>query len=94
MKHYAERPLSIDEQVALLRQRGLNFADENKALEALLADNAPAEGVYMTDALNETVLEKLEAALEDFTDSMSSLVGVARALKELTGEDIFSQMMK
>ena len=40
------------------------------------------------------LLEKLEAALEDFTDSMSSLVGVARALKELTGEDIFSQMMK
>ena len=40
------------------------------------------------------LLEKLEDALEDFTDSMSSLVSVARALKELTGEDIFSQMMK
>ena len=35
MKHYAERPLSIDEQVALLRQRGLNFADENKAYHVL-----------------------------------------------------------
>lgn len=40
------------------------------------------------------LLEKLEDALEDFMDSMSSLVSVARALKELTGEDIFSQMMK
>ena len=40
------------------------------------------------------LLEKLEDALEDFTDSMSSLVSVTRALKELTGEDIFSQMMK
>ena len=40
------------------------------------------------------LLEKLEDALEDFTESMSSLVSVARALKELTGEDIFSQMMK
>ena len=35
MKHYAERPLCIDEQVALLRQRGLNFADENKAYHVL-----------------------------------------------------------
>ena len=35
MKHYAESPLSIDEQVALLRQRGLNFADENKAYHVL-----------------------------------------------------------
>ena len=40
------------------------------------------------------LLEKLEDALEVFTDSMSSLVGVARALKELTGEDIFSQLMR
>ena len=40
------------------------------------------------------LLEKLEDALEDFTDSMSSLVRVARALKELTGQEIFSQMMK
>ena len=40
------------------------------------------------------LLEKLEDALEDFTDSMSSLVGVARALRELTGEDIFSQLMR
>ena len=46
------------------------------------------------EARIDELLEKLEAALEDFTDSMSSLVGVARALKELTGEDIFSQMMK
>ena len=46
------------------------------------------------EARIDELLKKLEAALEDFTDSMSSLVGVARALKELTGEDIFSQMMK
>ena len=46
------------------------------------------------EARIDELLEKLEAALEDFTDSMSSLVGVARALKEPTGEDIFSQMMK
>ena len=46
------------------------------------------------EARIDELLEKLEAALEDFTDSMSSLVGAARALKELTGEDIFSQMMK
>ena len=46
------------------------------------------------EARIDELLEKLEAALEDFTDSMSSLVGVARALKKLTGEDIFSQMMK
>jgi len=40
------------------------------------------------------LLGKLEDALEDVTDSMSSLVSVARALKELTGEDIFSQLVK
>lgn len=40
------------------------------------------------------LLGKLEDALEDVTESMSSLVSVARALKELTGEDIFSQLVQ
>ena len=56
-------------------------------------DEEPSEEEDREDRIDE-LLEKLEDALEDFTDSMSSLVSVARALKELTGEDIFSQMMK
>lgn len=35
MKHYTERPLTVDEQIELLKQRGLNFADENKAYHVL-----------------------------------------------------------
>ena len=35
MKYYTERPLTVDEQVELLKQRGLNFADENKAYHVL-----------------------------------------------------------
>ena len=56
-------------------------------------EEEPSEEEDREERIDE-LLEKLEDALEDFTDSMSSLVSVARALKELTGEDIFSQMMK
>ena len=56
-------------------------------------EEEPSEEEDREERIDE-LLEKLEDALEDFTDSMSSLVRVARALKELTGEDIFSQMMK
>lgn len=40
------------------------------------------------------LLHKLMEALEDATDAMGSALKVADALKDLTGEDIFSQMMK
>ena len=56
-------------------------------------EEEPSEEEDREERIDE-LLEKLEDALEDFTNSMSSLVSVARALKELTGEDIFSQMMK
>ena len=56
-------------------------------------EEEPSEEEDREERIDE-LLEKLEDALEDFTDSMSSLVSVARALKKLTGEDIFSQMMK
>ena len=35
MRHYTERPLTIDEQIALLKQRGLDFANESKAHHVL-----------------------------------------------------------
>lgn len=56
-------------------------------------DEETSEEDDKEDRIDE-LLEKLEDALEDVTDSMSSLVSVARALKELTGEDIFSQLVK
>ena len=65
---------------------GLCDEDEEATEEASAEDDKE-------DRIDE-LLEKLEDALEDVTDSMSSLVSVARALKELTGEDIFSQLMK
>lgn len=40
------------------------------------------------------LVHKLMEALEDATDAMGSAFAVADALKEITGEDIFSQMMK
>ena len=40
------------------------------------------------------LLHQLMEALEDVTAAMGSVLKVADALKELTGEDIFSQMMK
>jgi hypothetical protein len=40
------------------------------------------------------LLHQLMGALEDVTAAMGSALKVADALKELTGEDIFSQMMK
>lgn len=40
------------------------------------------------------LLHKLAEALEDATDAMGSALAVADALKEITGEDIFTQMMK
>ena len=45
------------------------------------------------DRIDELV-HKLMEALEDATDAMGSAITVADALKEITGEDIFSQMMK
>ena len=65
---------------------GLCDEDEEDAEEGSTEDDKE-------DRIDE-LLEKLEDALEDVTDSMSSMVSVARALKELTGEDIFSQLMK
>ena len=56
-------------------------------------EEEPSEEEDREERIDE-LLEKLEEALEEFTDSMSSLVSVARALKDLTGGDIFSQMMK
>ena len=64
--------------------------DEDEDLDPVGANGKPM-------GLDELMLHLsmyMEDALEDFTDSMSSLVSVARAMKELTGEDIFSQMMK
>jgi len=40
------------------------------------------------------LVHKLMEALEEATDAMGSAIAVADALKEITGEDIFSQMMK
>ena len=40
------------------------------------------------------LIHKLMLALEDSTDAISNVVAVADALKEITGEDIFSQLMK
>lgn len=40
------------------------------------------------------LLHKLAEALEDATDAMGSALAVADALKEITGENIFTQMMK
>ena len=40
------------------------------------------------------LVHKLMKALEDATDAMGSALKLADALKEITGEDIFSQMMK
>ena len=40
------------------------------------------------------LVHKLMDALEDATDAMASAIAVADALKEITGENIFSQMMK
>lgn len=40
------------------------------------------------------LIHKLMKALEDSTDAISNVVAVADALKELTGEDIFSQLIK
>lgn len=60
-------------------------------------DDEDNDGTSEDDDREERIdelLEKLEDALEDFAGSMSSLVGVARALKELTGEDVFSQLMR
>lgn len=45
------------------------------------------------DRIDELV-HKLMEALEDATDAMGSALKVADALKEITGEDIFTQMMK
>ena len=42
---------------------------------------------------DELVHKRMEA-LKDATDAMGSAIAVADALKEITGEDIFSQMMK
>ena len=39
------------------------------------------------------LLHKLLEAVKDATDAMDSVLKVADALKELTGENIFSQMM-
>lgn len=35
MKHYTEKPLTFEEQIALLRQRGLDFVDVGKAQHVL-----------------------------------------------------------
>ena len=56
-------------------------------------DEETSEEDDKEDRIDE-LLEKLEDALEDVTDSMSALVSVTRALKELTGKDIFSQLVK
>lgn len=40
------------------------------------------------------LVHKLIEAVEDATDAMGSAIAVADALKKITGEDIFSQMMK
>lgn len=40
------------------------------------------------------LVHKLMDALEDATDAMASAIAVADALKEITVENIFSQMMK
>ena len=40
------------------------------------------------------LVHKLMEALEDATDAMGSALRVADALKEITGENIFTQMMK
>lgn len=40
------------------------------------------------------LVHKLMEAIEDATDAMGSAIAVADALKKITGEDIFSQMMK
>lgn len=40
------------------------------------------------------LLHKLVGALEDATDAMGSALAVADALKEITGENILSQIMK
>ena len=40
------------------------------------------------------LIHKLMKALEDSTNAISNVVAVADELKEITGEDIFSQMMK
>ena len=40
------------------------------------------------------LLHQLMEALEDVTAAMGSAIKVADALKELTGEDIFSQLMR
>ena len=45
------------------------------------------------ERIDELVHELMDA-LEDATDAMASAITVADALKEITGEDIFSQMMK
>lgn len=45
------------------------------------------------DRIDELV-HKLMEALEEATDAMGSAIAVADALKEITGEDIFTQMMK
>ncbi len=45
------------------------------------------------ERIDELVHELMDA-LEDATDAMAGAIAVADALKEITGEDIFSQMMK
>ena len=40
------------------------------------------------------LFNKLKDAIEEATDAMGSAIAVADALKKITGEDIFSQMMK
>ena len=40
------------------------------------------------------LVHKLMEAIEDATDAMGSAIAVADTLKKITGEDIFSQMMK
>lgn len=51
------------------------------------------EGAAEEERIDELV-HKLMEAIEDATDAMGSAIAVADALKKITGEDIFSQMMK
>lgn len=58
-----------------------------------LCDDDDTDDEDEEERIDELVHELMDA-LEDATDAMASAIAVADTLKEITGEDIFSQMMK